>query len=750
MSDDFADWLLRTGAGTALVLLVTAGVLACSRQPARRQRLAQCGVLISFLVAILCLRPGWIRLPSLALEPVASKLPTSVAKQPIRSAHGTLERSVPEFPEPSSPDSFSSSVPAGPVSLLGWPDGDFSTDPSVSPGEQDAGSASAMPPGELIDSAPAAGTGRWLWIALVYVLCSGILLGRWLLGQCLLWRLVQSARPAPRALQDLLADLKSSKGRLPRLLVSARVSQPFSCGILCPTIVLPQSFVAPEWAWAMRWVLVHEMSHVERGDAWSCQLLGFAQACFFHLPWFWWLKKQVRLCQEFLADADVARHLGHAEDYAQFLVNLGRKQAAPLGTQGAFGKRSDLFRRITMLLENRNRIEQCCPRWCSLAAVAGLLALALGLAGINLRADAASNMLAPGGSANPGQGDPGDQERQASPPAPGLPPTPATPPIAELPAVPLTPPVGDYSPAPIAPLPGPAAAPTQEASPPAPPGLPPGAFSFGKGGGLAGQYFGEMFGGPVHGRLGISISRPSAALADQLDLPKGQGIVIEQVMPDSAAAKAGFKPHDILLELNGKKVSGDPQALSRAVQKIEAKTEFDAVVLRKGKKQTIKDISMPEVQETSGVWGAQPGAPGATPAMPGFPGGSGGRMGMMMGGVGPGQGFGVFNSAGRHDVMTTVIRNEDRFTTRYQEGSLIITLTGRVADGKAKVGKIHVQDGRESHSYESASNVPEEYRDKVENLIAMSEKGNLKVETGGSDSKKPARKKRIADPREED
>ena len=41
-------------------------------------------------------------------------------------------------------------------------------------------------------------------------------------------------------------------------------------------------------------------------------------------------------------------------------------------------------------------------------------------------------------------------------------------------------------------------------------------------------------------RLGVVVSQPSAALADQLDLPKGRGLVLEQVVPNSPAAKAGL------------------------------------------------------------------------------------------------------------------------------------------------------------------------------------------------------------------
>jgi hypothetical protein len=79
--------------------------------------------------------------------------------------------------------------------------------------------------------------------------------------------------------------------------------------------------------------------------------------------------------------------------------------------------------------------------------------------------------------------------------------------------------------------------------------------------------------------------------------------------------------------------------------------------------------------------------------------------------------------------MTSVMRTNDRFTTRHQEGNLIITLTGTVTGGKAKLSEIHVQDGTETGTYKSVDKVPERYRDKVKNLVEMSEKGEVKVES---------------------
>jgi hypothetical protein len=79
-------------------------------------------------------------------------------------------------------------------------------------------------------------------------------------------------------------------------------------------------------------------------------------------------------------------------------------------------------------------------------------------------------------------------------------------------------------------------------------------------------------------------------------------------------------------------------------------------------------------------------------------------------------------------VSTTTFRRDDRITTRYQEGSLIITVTGKVADGKVTVGQIKVQDGGVAKHYTSLEKVPVEYQDKARDLVQVSEKGQGKIE----------------------
>jgi hypothetical protein len=128
-----------------------------------------------------------------------------------------------------------------------------------------------------------------------------------------------------------------------------------------------------------------------------------------------------------------------------------------------------------------------------------------------------------------------------------------------------------------------------------------------------------------------------------------------------------------------------------------------------------------------GGFGGMQGGAGGGGGFGGMQGGAGG--GFPGGGLGGAGGFAVFpGMGGAGGVMTTVFRSGDRFTARHQEGNLVITVTGTVADGKAATKTINVQDGARSEKYEGVSKVPEEYRDKVKSLVEMGEKGAVKVE----------------------
>jgi beta-lactamase regulating signal transducer with metallopeptidase domain len=198
----------------------------------------------------------------------------------------------------------------------------------------------------------------------------------WLVGIAQLVRLCRTATPAPASAVEAFREIAGPAADRVRLLASRRIELPLTFTGLAPVILLPE-VVCRDGGAALRFCLAHEWSHVERRDAWRWYLATLVQFVFFYQPLFWWLRRQLRLCQDYLADARAAEQAPEAEDYADYLVALARRAAGvPMAALGIGDRRSNLYRRILMLLTNREPLERrCLTRWNVGATLAGLLLL---------------------------------------------------------------------------------------------------------------------------------------------------------------------------------------------------------------------------------------------------------------------------------------------------------------------------------------------------------------------------------------
>jgi beta-lactamase regulating signal transducer with metallopeptidase domain len=689
----------------------------------------------ALLLAVLAAGPVWLplALPLHVPAIVADNMPAlpALAHPFLRGAEWKEVPRMQELFNP--PDSTSADVESADfwLSEAAPPDGatrsfyvvperEQLADPPATPGATDGrGSASRHVGSEIAQAklpvVTVTALARGLFTG--YVALAFLFLGRWAIGHLVLWRLLRTAHTPPSPVARLFAAMARMEGGRPRLLISPRLRVPFSCGWFHPTIMLPAELCEPRHAAKLAWVFAHELTHLERRDARSGFLFGLGQALYFYVPWFWWLRRQVRLCQEYIADAAVSR-VAAAEDYAQFLLTLTNAPAVPVHAAGVTGKPSDLFRRIAMLLQDSMTVEKASPRAWSLAAGAALVALAALVSGVG-----------PTAGANPVAQDPIPMASAADDVAQdGAPRSFRV--NAEY-VLQDEPSAKDISPEKLKAIQD-AQQKLEEASQQLQQALRQlGQHEIGRPIPLQVQaslqplrtysLVGKDHAGM--GRLGVNVEKPSAALADQLNLPKNRGMVITRVEPDSPAAKAGLKVNDILLELDGKAFSQDAQEFHKVIKEIKANSPVNAVLLRKGKRETVEGLSLPEAKPN--VWMLQPGQ-----------------------GLGLGKGVGALNlqqfgnaleqykgafaitapGSGHRGVITTLFRNDDRFTARHQEGTLIITLTGHAADGKAKVSEITVQDGSTTRTYDSVDQVPERYRDKVKHLADMSERGSIKIE----------------------
>jgi len=172
-------------------------------------------------------------------------------------------------------------------------------------------------------------------------------------------------------------------------------------------------------------------------------------------------------------------------------------------------------------------------------------------------------------------------------------------------------------------------------------------------------------------RLGVQLDKPSAPLIEQLDLPANVGLVLVDVIRGTPAEAAGFKKNDILLQWAGKDLASDVEAFQTLIAGAKPGEKFEAVVLRKGKKETIKGIELPVGKRADAR---------AIKQMQVQINGTVGEITASVGGV------------------------------KYE---LTVEMEGR----RSQPSKIAITDGEEKLKFESVEKVPEKYRPSVDKLL---------------------------------
>lgn len=89
-----------------------------------------------------------------------------------------------------------------------------------------------------------------------------------------------------------------------------------------------------------------------------------------------------------------------------------------------------------------------------------------------------------------------------------------------------------------------------------------------------------------HGRLGVEIQNVDQSLAQSFKLSAPEGALVAQVVPDSAAAKAGIKPGDVILKFNGSPIV-DSGSLSVRVNALAPGDKATLDIMRDGKPMTM-------------------------------------------------------------------------------------------------------------------------------------------------------------------
>ncbi len=93
-----------------------------------------------------------------------------------------------------------------------------------------------------------------------------------------------------------------------------------------PTILIPEPLDLPsDDPEPLRLSFLHELAHIARSDHWFGTVASLAQTVWFLLPHTWWLRSQLLIDQEFLADCSAASRYGTSSGYASSLLSMASR-----------------------------------------------------------------------------------------------------------------------------------------------------------------------------------------------------------------------------------------------------------------------------------------------------------------------------------------------------------------------------------------------------------------------------------------
>jgi len=99
----------------------------------------------------------------------------------------------------------------------------------------------------------------------------------------------------------------------------------------------------------------------------------------------------------------------------------------------------------------------------------------------------------------------------------------------------------------------------------------------------------------TRGRIGVSIQNVDGQLADSFGLDRPRGALVSSVVKDGPSEKAGVKPGDVILAVDGRPIEVSSE-LPTIIARIKPGTNTDLTVWRNGKEQVVK-VKVDELPE---------------------------------------------------------------------------------------------------------------------------------------------------------
>ncbi len=404
---NLTTWVLDSGLAAVAVLTAGRVLLCLVRRPAARQRVAELTLAACIVAPLLACAPGWPRIslgliatdtsPVLMIQTVASPsevlptdAPTNTNKLNVQQPHSAL----PALPAQLADHDLKISIPwlnlILPIYIFGmtlaalrWAIGHHSLRRL---------SRTAHVPDASVQSiwnrcATPNGSGKFF--ARVYGAMLPLRSSQW--KHVCVW-------PGQRSTGNYVHNPHASDGAPTpseawhlappaQLLITDRLTRPITFGIFSPLVLIPSTLCCKSARRELVAVLRHEAVHVSRHDARSWAIASLVQILFFYQPLYWWLRRDLRVAQEFIADACAAGNFPSPAAYAQQLLQVLRQTNSHGGLEtatGAIGLHSEFFIRMRHLLDPRNHVQPHCSRGFSTVAAVALLAVTVAAAAMTV------------------------------------------------------------------------------------------------------------------------------------------------------------------------------------------------------------------------------------------------------------------------------------------------------------------------------------------------------------------------------
>lgn len=119
--------------------------------------------------------------------------------------------------------------------------------------------------------------------------------------------------------------LQVTRRRPVSIRVSSTVEVPTAIGFFRPAVLVPVWLAESADAEELKYVLLHEIAHLERWDDWTNLAEKLAKAMLFFHPGVWWIERKLSLDREMACDDAVLAQTGAPRLYARCLAHVAEK-----------------------------------------------------------------------------------------------------------------------------------------------------------------------------------------------------------------------------------------------------------------------------------------------------------------------------------------------------------------------------------------------------------------------------------------